>query len=328
MPTGVYPRAPHPRAEIQCKRCDRSFTVIMSRAISASYCSEHCRRGTIPPIPCERCGQLFAVTRSRSQSAHFCSMDCQRAHWASLSETKTCEHCRRHFRITVKSSARDAGRFCSASCYHTSARGIPTKPPLPEATCGECGQRFSRSRRSRRAYCSNTCRSKGWESKRGPAHPLYTSVERACEMCGRVVAVKPALLSRFRFCSRRCAGSYVSTTWPRTSSIEIALRNELQRRGIDFAPEHPVGQYAVDIALPSYRVAIEADGDYWHSRPSQKPKDKRKDTYLQNLGWTVFRFWERDIKADVTACIDIVVDHLAVHAAAPETGTKRRVQFG
>jgi very-short-patch-repair endonuclease len=84
----------------------------------------------------------------------------------------------------------------------------------------------------------------------------------------------------------------------------MALRQELARRGVDFVAEHAVGQYSVDIALVGPRIAIEADGDYWHGNARQQAKDRQKTGYLTAQGWRVFRFTETEIKADASACID------------------------
>jgi very-short-patch-repair endonuclease len=35
-------------------------------------------------------------------------------------------------------------------------------------------------------------------------------------------------------------------------------------------------------------------------------KDKREKTFLINRGWTLLRFWEKDINSDIRKCIDIV----------------------
>ena len=133
----------------------------------------------------------------------------------------------------------------------------------------------------------------------------------SCEMCDRLVEVKPSLVSRFRFCSRRCAGHWVSMTWPRTSSLELALHEELRARGIAFEVEHKIGRYAVDIAFPSVRLAVEADGAYWHGTPKQVAKDRVKDEYLAREGWRVARFSEAAIRESAAACVDTLMPMLA-----------------
>lgn len=132
-------------------------------------------------------------------------------------------------------------------------------------------------------------------------------------MCGRVVWVKHVHLTRFRFCSRRCAGAWVSMTWPRTSSLERALHDVLNGLGIPFEIEYHIGPYSVDIAFPDARLVVEADGSYWHRTAKQLAKDRGKDTYLERHGWTVVRFTEDAIRESAVACIAAIMPKLAPH---------------
>ena len=94
------------------------------------------------------------------------------------------------------------------------------------------------------------------------------------------------------------------------TSIELLLMNELDRRHIPYRSQHQIAKWLVDISLPKHRIAIEADGDYWHSTPEQQAKDANKDTWLKAHKWTVFRFSETEINKSPAACIDQVLAHL------------------
>ena len=50
----------------------------------------------------------------------------------------------------------------------------------------------------------------------------------------------------------------------------------------------------LDLALPGRSIAIEVDGTSHRSLIS-KERDARKTAYLESLGWTVLRFWNKDI---------------------------------
>lgn len=58
-------------------------------------------------------------------------------------------------------------------------------------------------------------------------------------------------------------------------------------------PGYPT-HYKIDVACPARRIAIEVDGPSHHSRKAQ---DAKKDAKLASLGWTVLRFWNREILA-------------------------------
>lgn len=50
-------------------------------------------------------------------------------------------------------------------------------------------------------------------------------------------------------------------------------------------------RYAVDVAYPEMKLAIEVDGRT-HDSLEQKRKDRRRDFELRTLGWSVFRVSE------------------------------------
>lgn len=77
----------------------------------------------------------------------------------------------------------------------------------------------------------------------------------------------------------------------RTESwIERRLYNALVKRGYRVITQYPCGPYRIDLALPDYGIAIECDGEAYHSTPEQKRHDRRKDNYLRKHGWSVMRF--------------------------------------
>ena len=92
------------------------------------------------------------------------------------------------------------------------------------------------------------------------------------------------------------------------TSIEIAMEKELTNQGIDFEQEYPINGFRIDFALPDIKLAIECDGDYWHSLPGIKEKDKRRDKALGKLGWTTLRFTETEINRSASNCAQRVAD--------------------
>ena len=91
-----------------------------------------------------------------------------------------------------------------------------------------------------------------------------------------------------------------------------------------------------DIVFTRAKIAIFVDGDFWHARAVREkgPKaykrglrtdnkdywmkkferrleiDKAVNEKLAELGWCVLRFWESDIKSDLTSAISIIGYHL------------------
>lgn len=89
----------------------------------------------------------------------------------------------------------------------------------------------------------------------------------------------------------------VAKSGRKQTKIESAVEIALSAAEVQFEAEFTFGKYRVDFYLPTEMCAVEADGDYWHSRPDTKARDARKDIYLASLGIRVWRFPECDIKS-------------------------------
>lgn len=101
---------------------------------------------------------------------------------------------------------------------------------------------------------------------------------------------------------------------PRETTIETLMYGELERRGVTFVKQSVVdGLWVVDALIPGPKVVVECDGEYWHSKPEMQRRDKRKDAYLRSRGYTVLRFPESAIRADVKQCVEKVVGVLVNH---------------
>jgi very-short-patch-repair endonuclease len=83
------------------------------------------------------------------------------------------------------------------------------------------------------------------------------------------------------------------------SPIERQLYNALVTNGYYVQTQVPCGKYRIDLALPSLKIAIEADGKAYHSSPQQKAHDRRKNAYLRQNGWRVLRFSGRQINREL-----------------------------
>ena len=57
-----------------------------------------------------------------------------------------------------------------------------------------------------------------------------------------------------------------------------------------------IGPYIVDFSIPALRIAIECDGDQWHSTQEARAHDQKRDMDLAKVGWTTIRFSERELQ--------------------------------
>jgi hypothetical protein len=64
--------------------------------------------------------------------------------------------------------------------------------------------------------------------------------------------------------------------------------------------------YKIDIADPSRQVAIEVDGRS-HNTLARHAQDRKKEVFLQSIGWRVLRFTNEEVMADLSGCVQKVL---------------------
>jgi DNA mismatch endonuclease (patch repair protein) len=95
-----------------------------------------------------------------------------------------------------------------------------------------------------------------------------------------------------------------------------------------------------DIAWPRRKVAVFVDGAFWHGHPSRhRPgrsgsywddkiarnveRDRAVDAALEDLGWSVVRVWDFEVKRDLSS---VVAKIRAVLREVEDDGSSRRPQ--
>jgi SPP1 gp7 family putative phage head morphogenesis protein len=89
----------------------------------------------------------------------------------------------------------------------------------------------------------------------------------------------------------------------RKTRIEQKMADLLDKIGVDYTFQHPILRYNVDFAIPSLRIVIECDGEYWHR---DKKSDLIRQRRIEKEGWFVLRY--SDKKIDL--CMDEIQDEL------------------
>ena len=114
----------------------------------------------------------------------------------------------------------------------------------------------------------------------------------------------------------------------KNTSIETLLRKALWNMGYRYRKNYNKLPGKPDIVLTKYKIAIFCDGEFFHGKDWEilKPRlergdnseywvkkisrnierDDEVDKQLLFLGWTVIRFWGKDIKKDVNECIRVI----------------------
>lgn len=110
------------------------------------------------------------------------------------------------------------------------------------------------------------------------------------------------------------------------TKIEILLRKTLWHKGIRYRKNYRSLPGVPDIAITKYNIAIFCDGEFWHGKDWETKKDhifsnreywipkieknmqrdSKIDNQLNQLGWTVIRFWGIEIEKDLNSCVETV----------------------
>ena len=114
------------------------------------------------------------------------------------------------------------------------------------------------------------------------------------------------------------------------TSIEVKLRKELWSRGYRYRKNVSNLPGKPDIVLTKYKIAIFCDSEFFHGKDWEflKPRleksnnadywvkkisrnmerDNEINKKLLFMGWTVIRFWGKDILKNIDDCISVIED--------------------
>lgn len=112
------------------------------------------------------------------------------------------------------------------------------------------------------------------------------------------------------------------------TKIELILRKELWKRGYRYRKHYDKLPGKPDIALTKYKIAIFCDGEFFHGKDWEilrprlekstnsefwinkisrnRDRDEEINKQLLFLGWTVIRFWGKDIQKRTDECIKVI----------------------
>jgi very-short-patch-repair endonuclease len=61
-------------------------------------------------------------------------------------------------------------------------------------------------------------------------------------------------------------------------------------------------EYRLDLAYEAERVAVELDGERYHSSREQRERDRRRDSALATIDWLTLRYSHERLHLDVRGC--------------------------
>ena len=215
--------------------------------------------------------------------------------------------------------------------------------------CGKIFMAYSRGKGTARC-CSRSCASKNLSPEQRKRHNdaiRKSPVIKNCLECGKVMVLKPSgkKTAKRKFCSPSCAARYQfrdpKFRYEATAKMRAKSKGTFLSRGgngqltahqkklcealglPDSAMEYVIlttkareyfqslpNSYKVDLGIPEVRLAVEVDGKT-HKSKKWKFLDRRKTAVLNFLGWTVLRFWNKEVDQNLNGCVQTVMSTIS-----------------
>ncbi|TKJ42460.1 hypothetical protein CEE37_01900 [candidate division LCP-89 bacterium B3_LCP] len=96
------------------------------------------------------------------------------------------------------------------------------------------------------------------------------------------------------------------------TEAEKRLWNRIRRKQLkrtQFYRQRVIGNYIVDFYCPKAKIIIELDGEQ-HFTPQGKIKDRKRDSYLNELGFQVLRFSNLEVMNNIEGVLQVIWNHL------------------
>jgi DNA mismatch endonuclease (patch repair protein) len=139
--------------------------------------------------------------------------------------------------------------------------------------------------------------------------------------------LKPIKVPRFEeaagFYTSKVRSGVMKKIKARNTKPELLLRKALWAKGFRYRINSNLVPGKPDILLTKQRIAIFVDGEFWHGRNWVEKKEKIKSNrrfwipkiernmqrdeevnqQLEDLGWTVIRFWDQFVLKELNSCL-------------------------
>jgi len=142
----------------------------------------------------------------------------------------------------------------------------------------------------------------------------------------------PRFKKALGFATTDVRSTLMSKIRSKENNAEKALRKLLWEKGIRYRKNYKKLTGCTDILISKYKLIVFIDGEFWHGHNWSQKKEKIKanrdfwipkiernmqrdqeiNEALRGLGFTVIRFWENDIKKDITTCLDKILSFIEV----------------
>lgn len=112
------------------------------------------------------------------------------------------------------------------------------------------------------------------------------------------------------------------------SPFEEAVAKALVTKGYQVVQQWPVGSYRIDMVISDAqgRVALECDGERWHSGDAKIRADMERQTILERLGWRFIRLRGSEYYSNPEKAMQRIFDDLTELGIQPTVGNVAKPQ--
>lgn len=269
-------------------------------------------------ITCEYCGRIAPKTWGpKKRKPRFCSLSCKgKASRKILSIKGETEYQTLHRmyvveKMSMSEIANSLGCVETVIYYRMKELGI-NRRSLSDAT--KQGWTKDDGTRAKLIADSGKLFSTTHTGKDNPGY--VEKIRLACKECDKIFYRSQAYLDSKKgmgnFCSAPCRAIHTKRNMRHNTptSIEQAIMDILDEKKLDYEFNYYLKPWVIDFAFLNARLAVEADGIYWHSLPGMIEKDARKDADLASRDWQILRFDGNRIRADAGGCVQEILSFL------------------
>ena len=116
---------------------------------------------------------------------------------------------------------------------------------------------------------------------------------------------------------------------------EVRLGKALWQSGLRYRKNNKTVFGKPDFTFKKYKIAVFVDSEFFHGKDWETKKrpennadfwlkkigrnierDKEVNAHLQENGWTVLRFWSKEVKTNIEGCLALIQEEIALRQAA------------
>jgi DNA mismatch endonuclease (patch repair protein) len=135
---------------------------------------------------------------------------------------------------------------------------------------------------------------------------------------------KDIITTKYGFQTTVARSMHMKRIRGKNTKPEITFRKALWAQGVRYRKNYSKIPGKPDVAIVKYKIAIFIDGTFWHGYNWKEKKrrirsnkeywikkiegniarDQLINTQLNKIGWIVLRFWDFEVKKDLSLCIN------------------------